>query len=78
MLLQDPANQHALYNRAICYERTHGFELAVQDFTALLAANPANANAFFNRGCCFESMGKLDKAIADYSSALELDSRSLP
>ena len=64
---------HSLYNRGICFERTHNYQNAIQNLSKIISMRPDYANAYFNRGCCFEEIGEIEKAIEDYSKALEIE-----
>jgi tetratricopeptide (TPR) repeat protein len=62
-----------LYNRGICYERSHQYQKAINDLTAIIHTKPDYANAYFNRGCCFEELADIENAIQDYQKALEIE-----
>lgn len=50
----DKDNLHAMFNRAICYERSRQFVKAIEEFTRLIQMNPGLANAYYNRGICYD------------------------
>jgi len=69
----EPTNTHALYNRAISYDKISKLNEAIADFTKIIDLEPMNANAYLNRGCCFEKLQKVDLAYKDYEASLLID-----
>jgi tetratricopeptide (TPR) repeat protein len=69
----EPNNTHALYNRAISFDKIMKLNEAVNDFTKIIDLEPMNANAYLNRGCCYEKMQKIDLAYKDYEASLLID-----
>ena len=62
--------------RGILHTKLGKTELALADFTAVLAVDQRNVSALYNRGCLLDQLGNFEAAVADYSRALELDAGS--
>ena len=52
----DESNVHALYNRAVSFDKLGRYKDAIRDFDSVLNLDPTNANAYFNRGSAYDSV----------------------
>ena len=73
VLVNEPNNTHALYNRAISLDKIGESEKAIIDFGKIIEIEPMNANAYLNRGCCYEKIQNYDLAYKDYEASLLID-----
>jgi tetratricopeptide (TPR) repeat protein len=64
-------NTRAYYNRACAYHRQGNLELAVNDFTHVLAQVPNHAEAYRSRGLIRYQLGEKQQAIADLRQATQ-------
>jgi tetratricopeptide (TPR) repeat protein len=71
-----PDDASAYYNRALAYESTGKYELAMSDFNDAIRLSPKFADAFAGRGELFAYMCDEKKALADYNAALALGGRN--
>ncbi|MGW4381266.1 tetratricopeptide repeat protein [Kitasatospora sp. NPDC004531] len=73
----DPG-EHALHRSVLVYNRAQvhaglgRHDLAVADYTAVLAVDPNYAEYHFDRGIVLRRTGRLDDALADFDEAIRL------
>ncbi len=76
MAAQNPADSFIRYGLAMEYVRTGGFEQAVEEFQALLAANPQYAAAYYQAGQALEKLGRPQEARAMYQQGIDVTTRN--
>ena len=69
----NPNLAEAYQKRAILYYFQRRYELAIHDYTHVLALWPDNLEAYRIRGMAFLRKGEFDLAISDFDYALKLD-----
>lgn len=73
----DPSNAQALSGRVRAYDRLEKFDLAVADWTVLIAQSPNDDSLYRSRGASLLGAKKYAEAIADYGTSLELKPAAL-
>jgi tetratricopeptide (TPR) repeat protein len=61
-----------LMDRASNYDSNVQYDLAIADYTRVIALDPGNATAYFSRGYDYGEQNKSELAISDYTNAIEL------
>lgn len=70
------SNRVVAYNdRGNAYGKKGMYELALEDFNAVIALRPNDPDAWYNRGLTHKRLGRLGQALVDYSKAIELNGR---
>lgn len=73
VLILQPFNALAYYNRGNVRYFRREFELALQDYTAALKYRPGFSAAVMNRGIVYSNLNRFDEAIIDLDNAAEFD-----
>jgi len=73
VLLMDPENFGAYYDRGLAYHKKGDYERAIQDYDKVIKLNPDIAMPYYSRGNAFKDAGKYKLAVGDYDKAIELD-----
>lgn len=64
----------AYYNRAAAYTARREFEIALEDYSAIIIRDSSYFEAYNNRGVVHAAQADYDLALADFSSALSIES----
>ena len=70
----DEGYTDAYYNRAAAYTARREFDLALEDYTAVIARDSNYFEAYNNRGVVHAAQANYDLALDDFSSALSIES----
>ncbi|GET90910.1 hypothetical protein, conserved [Leishmania tarentolae] len=76
VLVTDPDNVHALYNRGMSFEKCGKYNAAVDDFTRVIQLAPeapSTANSYYSRGTSRLQLRQVPEAVEDLKQALKLD-----
>ncbi len=73
VLLIDPRDTIALYNRGAAYLAKQDYDKAVCDFTEAIRLNPRDAESHQYRGLVYVTQRKFSEAIVDFSDAVRID-----
>jgi uncharacterized membrane protein YjgN (DUF898 family)/Tfp pilus assembly protein PilF len=73
MILKDPRNAKALYNRAWIHAASGDLEQAERDYTQAIKASPADGDAYYNRGLVYVNLMKWEDALKDFTETIRLD-----
>ena len=73
ILLNNPNDYYALFQRALSKSYLNDHEGAIQDYTRAIQINPEKASAFYNRGLSKDKLKDFYGAISDYNKAIEID-----
>jgi tetratricopeptide (TPR) repeat protein len=65
-------NREYLAKRAKAYTKNQDYDLAIEDYNAILKIEPNDAEILNLRGNAYFSKNERDKAIADYTAALKI------
>src|SRR4030095_13569750 len=76
IVVADPFNAVAYYNRGLAWHVKGEVERAIDDFNKAIGINPRYVDAYIVRGKAWHSKGDIGRAVADYDRAIVLDSRS--
>jgi tetratricopeptide (TPR) repeat protein len=68
-----PSTAEQYYNRAGARSSAGQYDLAIADYTQVIALDPQNADAYADRGRAFYAQGQYDSAVQDLSKAIELN-----
>jgi Flp pilus assembly protein TadD len=72
VLLLDPGNYLAHFNRGVVNQDQGKFAEAISDYSSAAKLYPEYSEAYYNRGISRESQGDYKGAIEDYSQAIQL------
>jgi tetratricopeptide (TPR) repeat protein len=70
MVEQDPRNSFARYGLAMEHVSRAEYDLAMQEFEALLASNPDYVPAYYHAGRALEKLDRVDDARTMYESGI--------
>lgn len=73
----EPGNRQALTGRVRAYDLLEKFDLAVADWSALIAQSPKDDKLYRSRGASLLGAKKFAEAIADYDTSLALNPAGL-
>jgi tetratricopeptide (TPR) repeat protein len=73
LILQDPENWGAYFDRAQTWLKLGDFDKAVADATKFIEKMPANADALVLRGLALSRKSQFDQAIKDFTEAIRID-----
>lgn len=73
-ILRNPADAKLYSNRAACYTKLMGFDLALKDCEKAIELEPTFLKAYLRKAMVHKGMGQLSKAQSTYEKALEIDS----
>ncbi len=68
-----PDSPRALLTRGFVYGNLSQYDMAIADFSKVLAIDPESEEAYYDRGIAYSKIGQVDKSIADYSRLIEID-----
>jgi tetratricopeptide (TPR) repeat protein len=63
----------AYTNRAVIHTIRRSYDLAIEDYTTILAINPNYLAAYNNRGIVYAARDEYEEAMADFNSVIGLD-----
>ena len=72
ILLQNPNDTYALFQRALSKSKSGDHQGAILDYSAVIRINPEYYSAFYNRGLSKEKIKDPYGAISDYNKALSI------
>jgi len=73
LILKQPKNTKAYFNRGISYFYTEQYDLAVVDFDKVIELDPKFADGYNFRGLAYSYIGDIDKSVSDFNKAIKLD-----
>ena len=73
ILLNNPNDYYALFQRALSKSYLNDHEGAIQDYTRAIQINSEKASAFYNRGLSKDKLKDSYGAISDFNKAIEID-----
>jgi tetratricopeptide (TPR) repeat protein len=72
----NPANEKALYNRALAFGMLDDYDSAIRDLDTLIKKGSVNPAVFYSRAYWCEYLQKYDEAAAGYSRVVQLEPRN--
>ena len=69
----DQASHEERFSRAVEYEKTGDYLLALQEYVTLTQSDQPLRPAFINLGSLYSRMGQLDNAMVCYTRAMEME-----
>lgn len=72
-LLEDPANETAVYELAFCFERTGQFKRAAEFYEQFLEDQPYSFAAWYSLGNALQQCGRYPQAIEAYDFAIAIE-----
>ncbi len=69
-IIINPVNTVALNDRAGAYDAIHRYDLAINDYDAILKFKPTDADTFMNRGLVFQAAGEHQQAVKDFTAVV--------
>src|SRR5678815_3632993 len=72
IILRQPTNSVAYYNRGVALQTKERWEKAIADYTEAIKLKRDYAEAYFARGVAFDETGDPERAIADYTEAINI------
>ncbi|HWX40148.1 MAG TPA: tetratricopeptide repeat protein, partial [Blastocatellia bacterium] len=73
ILVIDPFNALAYYDRGAAWYSKGDLERAITDFDNAIRIDPRYSDAYIRRGRAWHARGDVDRAIADYDRAIRID-----
>lgn len=73
ILVAEPNNYAALFNKAIAQNKLRQYENALTTINRALAINPNAKKAYLHRGIIYKKLWAYDKALADFNKAIIID-----
>ena len=73
VILLDPFDSIAYFDRGLLYEKLHDFRSAIADFSKQIQIDSSNVDSYFLRGIVACKIGELDGALRDLIKVSELE-----
>ncbi len=73
LLLKEPKNTRALFNKAVCLQMSSRLPEAVNVYDQLLDVNPRDIDCLINKGLALRKMGDMQAAVETYRKAGEIN-----
>jgi tetratricopeptide (TPR) repeat protein len=73
---KDSMMWNAFLKRAFCYGLTEQYDLAVGDYTVIIAAELEKIHSYQSRGSAHYKLGHYPEALADFNKVIELDPKN--
>jgi DNA-binding helix-hairpin-helix protein with protein kinase domain/Tfp pilus assembly protein PilF len=76
VLMRNPEDAAAYYNRGAIYFNNGDYDRAIADYDQAIRIDPKDAFVYTNRGNAYGGKGNYDRAIANYDQAIRIDPKN--